>query len=330
MTLCYDRKLSIVVATDGGEGLDLAEFRVVFQVRRGDFLTPNTCDVRIYNLATSTVNRLLTVGEFSRISISAGYVSSAAAGLIFTGSIKQVRAGRVDQRDSYVDITAADGDEIYNFAVTSRAFAAGTGPRGPIAEFLSSMLLAASLKNPELRAATDTKAVEGHIPEIATDGSIRGFVIHGNLRDELDDFARQHDLMPSIQDGKLTLIPQAGFIPGEVAILSPSTGVVGIPEQTQNGVEVRMLLNADLKIGQLVRIDSTINLYRYGLDFASMKGNLTAADKQLRRNSDGLYYVMAANHSGDTRGNDWYTDLICLAVDATVPMDAASPITVPS
>ena len=28
--------------------------------------------------------------------------------------------------------------------------------------------------------------------------------------------------------------------------------------------------------------------------------------------------------SGDTRGNSWYTDLVCLSVDATVPTSDAS------
>ena len=36
----------------------------------------------------------------------------------------------------------------------------------------------------------------------------------------------------------------------------------------------------------------------------------------------GYYYVMVANHSGDTRGQPWYTDLTCLAVDATLIPDA--------
>ena len=32
---------------------------------------------------------------------------------------------------------------------------------------------------------------------------------------------------------------------------------------------------------------------------------------------------MIANQSGDTRGEEWYTDLTCLSVDATVPVSLA-------
>ena len=44
----------------------------------------------------------------------------------------------------------------------------------------------------------------------------------------------------------------------------------------------------------------------------------------IKTNADGLYYVMRANHVGDTRGQDWYTDLLCLSVDATVTKEAAN------
>lgn len=37
----------------------------------------------------------------------------------------------------------------------------------------------------------------------------------------------------------------------------------------------------------------------------------------IKTNADGLYYVMVANHQGETRGDPWRTDLTCLAVDAT-------------
>jgi len=34
---------------------------------------------------------------------------------------------------------------------------------------------------------------------------------------------------------------------------------------------------------------------------------------------------MLAEHSGDTRGNEWYTDLLCLAVNKTAGPTPAIP-----
>jgi hypothetical protein len=34
-----------------------------------------------------------------------------------------------------------------------------------------------------------------------------------------------------------------------------------------------------------------------------------------RVTDDGFYRTIVAEHSGDTRGNDFYTDLTCIALD---------------
>src|SRR5262245_58054798 len=115
----YNRKLSIVVG-EGTEGQDFSEFKVTFSVRRGDLQTPNSADVRIYNVSDQTAHRIEK--EFTRIAIQAGYEGNF--GLIFDGTIKQARRGRVDAKDSYIDITAADGDEAYNFSSMAVSLAA--------------------------------------------------------------------------------------------------------------------------------------------------------------------------------------------------------------
>ena len=40
--------------------------------------------------------------------------------------------------------------------------------------------------------------------------------------------------------------------------------------------------------------------------------------EQRRISGDGYYYVMETEHLGNTRDNDWYTDVLCLATDATL------------
>ena len=111
------------------------------------------------------------------------------------------------------------------------------------------------------------------------------------------------------------------YLPGDTPVISATTGLIGIPEQTQQGIQMRVLLNPFLKIGQAVKLDnaSAINQLRLGLDVGSQASNPQLASS-IKTNADGLYYVMVANHSGDTRGANWYTDLTCLAIDASVPL----------
>lgn len=306
MTLQYLRKVSFVVGNEG-DALDFSQFRVTFNVRRGDYQNPNSCDLRIFNLSDSTANRIHD--EFTQVAVQAGYEGNF--GLIFRGTIKQVRKGRLDQLDSYVDVTAADGDEAYNFSTMALSLAAGATPSDSVQAFLK--VMASQAIN------------QGYTPELSTNGSVRGKVFYGATKDEVRKFAMANQLSWNLNDGRLSFIPLTSYVPSaNVPVISPQTGLIGVPEQTQNGIEMRVLLNPSIKIGQLVQLDSTaLNLLRYGLDVQSQATNIRLS-KSVKTSADGLYYVMVANHMGDTRENSYYTDLVCLAVDASVPADAAA------
>jgi len=301
----YLRKMKIALAGASGDGLDFSDFKCTFRVRRGDYQNPNSCDLTIYNLADTTANRIQN--EFTQMEIQAGYEGNY--GLIFRGTIKQVRKGRLQQKDSYVAVTAADGDEAYNFSTMSVSIAAGTQPADAVSAFLSSM--------------AKFGITQGYVPKLPQNGNVRGRVYFGMTKEELRGFATNYNCAWSIQDGALTLIPLTSYAPGPIPLLSSTTGLIGVPEQTQNGIHIKLLLNPSIRIGQLVKLDNAaaVNRYRYGLDIQSQAANQLLSTS-IKTNADGLYYVMVANHSGDTRGNEWYTDLICLAVDATIPFSA--------
>jgi hypothetical protein len=309
----YLRKCSLIVGPASGAALDFADFRVTFQVRRGDLQNPNSADIRIYNLADNTANKIHD--EFTQVVLQAGYADSF--GLIFRGTIKQVRKGRVDAKDSYVDITAADGDEAYNFSTMALTLAANTQPVEGLQGMIQSLTKGALAQAPS------------QLPTLPANGRVRGRTYFGMTRDEMRDFARNYDFSWSFQDGRITLIPNTGYLPGTIPVISPRSGLIGVPEQTQNGISMRVLLNPNIKIGQLVKLDSSVNLFRFGLDLESQAQNaaltptgLGALAQQIKTNNDGLYYVMVAEHSGDTRGNEWYTDIVCLSADATVTQES--------
>lgn len=310
MTTQFLRKLNLVVATATGNGFDFGDFWCTFTVRRGDFQTPNSLDARIYNVKQATANTIAK-NEFTQISLSAGYPGNV--GLIFSGNIVQFRQGRVNQLDSYVDITAADGDRAYHYSTISATAPAGT-KEGSVANLIQGAMAA---------KAGGQAITKGYQPKFQGNGSIRGQVFHGMARDVCRDFALQNDCKWSIQDGALTFIPWTSYIQGgQAPLISVATGLINVPEQTQAGVNVRVLLNPNIKVGQLIKLDAQVNQFRFNLDLPSQVSNpAIALQNQLAPSTgpnQGLYYVMIANHVGDTRGQNWYTDLVCLAVDATL------------
>lgn len=318
MSQQYLRQCSLVVANKAGQGLELGALRVVFEVRRGDTQTPNTCDARVYNLSTNTSNALRYRGasEFTQLVLKVGYQDQPLA-QIFYGSIKQVRQGREDQKNSYIAITAADADEAYNFAPTAFTLAAGSTAQNAVSAMIGTM--AAAVAGSPTGGNGGQPVSQGYVTTLNPNRFIRGRVYYPSCRDEMRDLAASQDCIWNIQDGKINVYPQTGYIPGAPILITPSTGLIGVPEQTQNGLMVRVLLNPAIRIGQTIKLDSTdINQLRYGLDTQSVATNLTLQQGAAKLNADGLYYVMRAEHFGDTRGTSWYSDLTCLAVDATV------------
>jgi hypothetical protein len=309
----YLRQLSLVLADPAGKGLDFGALRVTFEIHRGDLLTPNSCDIKIYNLSDATASTIDT--EFTQLLLKVGYEGQALQ-QIFYGSIKQVRKGREDQRNSYVAITAADGDTALNFSCLALTLAAGSTPANAVEALIKQMATAAN-SSPTTDTGGQTVS-QGYTPALSSNQSARGRVYYGLCKDHLRNFAAASGCNATIQDGQVHLIPLNSFIPGAVVLVTPATGLIGVPEQTQNGLEMSVLLNPNIKIGQLVQLKSAdVNQYRYGLDLHSTQINSLLAESTAKLNSQGLYYVMRAEHSGDTRGNAWYSKLTCLAVDAT-------------
>jgi hypothetical protein len=295
----YGRKVSILVGRSGGAATELSELRCVFKISRGDLQTPNSARVRVYNVSENTKQRIEK--EFTRIVVQGGYEGNF--GILFDGSIKQVRRGRESQTDTYLDITAADGDSAYNFAVVNTTLAAGSTPADHVAAACTAM-------NPY-------GVTQGYTLELPKNPLPRGKVMFGMARDFMRWTARTQQAVWSIQDGKAILVPETSYMPGDIPVITAETGMVGMPVQSQNGITIKMLLNPSVRIGRLIHIDNaSVQRYEYSLNVGQQAQN-ERIEKQAKLQDDGFYYVMFAEHSGDTRGNEYYTDVICLAADVT-------------
>ena len=54
----YLRRCKLIVSTAGGSGLDLSGLHIKFAVKKADAQTPNTAEIRVYNVAETTVARI--------------------------------------------------------------------------------------------------------------------------------------------------------------------------------------------------------------------------------------------------------------------------------
>lgn len=291
----FGRAFSLVVFGADLNGLDLSELRCKFVVKRSDTMTPNMADIRVYNLDEKTALRIRN--EFKKVILQAGYEGNY--GVIFQGNIKQVIIGRESATDTFIDIVAGDGDRAYNFAIVNSTIAAG----GTQADQVQAAIGAMGEKG----------VTGGFLGEFPSEQLPRGKVLYGNARNYLRDVAQTSDKSWSIQDEKVTFVSKKSYLPGERVILTSKTGMIGTPQQTNEGVNVKCLLNPMIKIGGRIEINNaSIERLKINLTVPNSAANIPAP-----LTADGVYYVLVAEHQGDTRGIDWYTSLVCLNVDAT-------------
>lgn len=316
MTQQYLRKVRLIVggtqapsvAANPDAGIDLSELHIQFVVRNATSQSLKQATIKIYNLAADTANQIQN--EFTRIELSAGYGDEI--GLIFKGEIAIVRNGRMNATDTFVEIIAQDGDAAYNYAVSNRALAKGWTP---------DQMYSALLQDLESFGIT-----AGYKPDFSTESASRGMACYGMTRDYLRDLAEQQGCEWGIEDGKLNFIPVTSYVPGEAFVLNAASGLIGTPIQTTGGIEITSLLNAQIKAGGQVQIDNA------SLSTQTIRQQIAGETPQLvaGTDKDGAYKALLVAHSGDTRGLEWYTKMICVAADGTAfPLVGPALLAVP-
>ena len=122
--------------------------------------------------------------------------------------------------------------------------------------------------------------------------------------------------------------------PGDTLELAPATvvvnsdtGMIGFPHlNVDGGVSVRMLLNPSIRPMSAIQINQGDIVQK---QLAQGQNDLPPAGipsqvqqigmaSQWMKQCDGIFHVWSVSHSGDTRGNPWYTDVITQPVVPTM------------
>ena len=287
--------------------LDLSEMHFRFQINGSFMQTPNIAVVRIYNPSEETAKTI--VDEYDQLSIEAGYESNHS--VIFIGTIRQYKRGRENTTDTFIELMASTCDVNYNFGFMNVTLGGAENPatwRDVYSSICQHMGVSEDFVTQEL---IDTRGRAF---------MARGRAFFGLTRVHANELALAFQSNWSIQTvngvNVLVLTQTAGLRPGQAIILGPETGLVGVPEATVDGVQARCLLNPLLQVGALVQINQDL-ITQTDVPLARRTPStrdltpITAATTKI-----GLYQVMAADHIGDTRGQEWYTDIIGLAANS--------------
>lgn len=291
LTELYMRKYRIIAS-----GVDISNLHCVFSILKTMSSEPNKSTLQIYNLSTKTRNSI-TSGK--RIVIEAGY-ESGQYGLIYDGDIIVVVNSGMNGKDKLTQIIAQDGDLFLNSGFINASYSKG---QKSIDYFKQSV----GAVGGETDAVT-SEAKSSALP--------RGKVMFGSTSDYMRQFAKNEDALFFIDDGKINLVKAADPPRGQVVSLSPNSGLIGTPELSEDGIKGKCLLNPMIKLNGLVHIDN---------QYVEMSSNFALASHVSGGGfSTGIYKIIQFTHTGDNRGNDWYTDFIGIAQPGMVPVTGAS------
>jgi hypothetical protein len=156
--------------------------------------------------------------------------------------------------------------------------------------------------------------------------------VRGSPFNEIRKIAQQKGLQSWVSPAGLNIRKFTGTLSAPKVAYgppgTPSTGTVpikptliGTPQQTQDGITFRVLMDSSLRIGDSVQITPNVLINPFPLQI----GRLPAVPSR-----NGQYVICGLQHHGDTRGqgNDWYTEVTGVTQDFFLNLfQATSPIT---
>jgi hypothetical protein len=275
--------------------------RVTFDIYMPTWQNWWTADISIYNLNEVTALALLGdptqgvsgVNQGMEVILSAGYGgSSSNYGVIWDGFVFQPLWDRENVTNFKLTLRCSIG-----LADLTRNFVAQTYSQ------INQLDLISQMAKDCFRPITIQK--NAVTSKIKTQTLSRGRTVFGNPRRYFNWIAADNNVETWLGNKGITFTdPSTDFsVSAEDAVeYTPETGLIGTPVQTQDGANIRVLLNPNISAKKplmQVRINNAV--------IRQLKRQRNERPGLL--DQDGQYIVQAVRHIGDTRGNDWYTEV---------------------
>jgi hypothetical protein len=268
----FQRRVEVTL----GKVLVKGDFRIGFNVHKTTKEEPNTLDLEINNLAEKTRGALRMTGE--QVVLSAGYADSF--GILFSGDARTIDHQR-QGTDWVTRVQCGDGERAYQYARFGESFKPGV--------LIKDVILAVARKTGlgigNLEEALVSQKFRGNITQFVHGFSDNGpafFVFRSLMKTVGWQYSIQHGQIQILKNGKDTI--------SKAVLLTPETGLIGSPtfaSPPRKGglpvLKIRSLLQPKIVPGGIVEVHS--------------------------ETANGQFRVESVDHTGDSYGGDWYSDV---------------------
>lgn len=251
---------------------DTKRLSISFKFRKSTDNKPNQNSCTIFNLSETTRNKISETGNL--IEIYAGY---EVLKLVSVGNIFRVSHYK-HGTDWVTSIKFGDGQLDYDTRRFTKSYEKGGSLRSIFNDVAESFNLPIVNESKKIDKKNDIT-----LPSSLT--------LDGLSKDVLSEISEQHDIEWSIQDGAINLIDLDSVIEETAIVINHETGLLDHPEITEQGINVRVLLNNDILPNKLI-------------DVQPVSIQITSEKLKDARNSsaNGLFKCILVDISGDNFG----------------------------
>lgn len=282
--MLFLRQVNVIIGSqDKGISIDydpdLEGFDINIKIKKSRVSYPNECEIDIINLAPSTIASIQN--EFTDVLVNAGYKNNV--GQMFVGRIKNL-VHLIDGTDTITKIFAADADADWQTGTINTTFEGSVGLEDRV------------------RALVKT------FNETVTIGTLQGLdqplvsqtpaTYSGSTKDQMDVLADTYNFDWSIQDGKFETIARGTAINNQSQgiLVSAASGMIGSPEITEIGVNVKTFFNQALLPNRYIVVDAN------GADVQLGDPYFKPVTRQ--DTATGPFIINTVTHFMQTRGNE--------------------------
>ena len=256
--------------------IDISNLRCVFNCEKDMNDTPNYSIITVYNMSQKTI---ASIRQGDKVILEAGY-EHGNYGMIFTGNIVQPMAGRESGTDVTLTLVCQDGDVYLN------------------SSFTATTLAKASSNADVVRVCTNGRISTGLVTDqLGKTKLARGKVVFGKSSKYVRKAAISAKSQFYIEDGTVNIAAASDYASNVAVELNPKTGLIGMPQQTDDGVSGQCLINPSIKLNTLIHINSSLVLAKQVEEGETSYSAVS---------SDGVYRITKLAYEGDTHGDPWY------------------------
>jgi hypothetical protein len=266
----FNRIYSITISPN----LLIENLKIKFEIKKSLETKNNYSKIDIYNLSQKDRNAISSE-QYALFKMKCGYSEDQGLINIAQGNVSDV-IHSTSVPDIVTTIYSKDGFSAIKNNYIQLSFSENTSIQTIADKIIQKMNLPvrfSNLKNQTIK---------------------NGYSFIGTVSEALNDLGNQYDFDWSIQNGEIQILTKNSSTNFQAFLLSPETGLIENPTRTiknkyfekkgKGEYSVTSLLNPQLEVGDLVSVDSN-----------ALKGN---------------FLIKEITHTGDTRGNEWYSRLI--------------------